>query len=225
MLLALGDSFSYGAELSDMPSTTAGMFGNDRWCNQTYQSFPMPPSQLAWPSLLAQQLGTTVANHSLIGDSNDRIYRKAMIESCRLPHSLVVCGWTALARFDISYQGQDCPVSYGNSKFSWVRDFVTYHYNHELMLERHLSHLISLQNHFKLTQQPYVFFNHVRDYDFGKYQFMLDQLDTSCYINFGSSVVEDYQGWPHGAHGHALEAVHQDLAHKLYNFVQHKYFN
>ena len=128
-ILAVGDSFTFGAELSDLPSPVAGFFGNDYYDYDTNQVRPMAPSNLAWPALLAQRLGQDLDNHSVIGGSNSRIFRRAVLDHSAKPYSLIICAWTQLPRIDVAYENKECPVAANNPKWPWIKNYFADHYS------------------------------------------------------------------------------------------------
>jgi hypothetical protein len=126
-ILVLGDSTTFGAELSDLPVKHFGYYGND-YHDGTEVKFS-PPSNLAWPAILADRLDCTVSNQSIIGGSNDRIFRLA-IEQSLLDHwDLVICAWTSVDRFDLTDGTRDLAISVkSNWGVEWVKQFVTTHW-------------------------------------------------------------------------------------------------
>ena len=81
-LLTVGDSFTYGAELS---GPLAG---------------PIEPHVNAWPNLLAQKLGYKLTNLARPGSGNARMVRHAVAESDN--YDIIVIGWSHFARIEMA---------------------------------------------------------------------------------------------------------------------------
>lgn len=221
-ILVVGDSVSFGAELSDQPPDFTLRPNRQEWFDQrTNQIKPLRPSQLAWPALLGQRLAQDVVNLSLIGGSNDRIFRVAMTESMNHTYDLVICAWTALARFDFYYQDRELPFA-ANSPWviddhPWLKTFLTDHYNETQMLERWTAQLVALESYFKLKGQQYLFLNSMNQW------FEIDQpahldrynknIDTNYYIQ--QDMYGMTQQYPHGPGGHPLEQAHEFIADRV----------
>ena len=211
-ILTLGDSFTFGAELSDLPVQHVGIFGNDYTDPVTGQHLTIEPSGLAWPALVAERLGTGVDNHAIIGGSNGRIFRRAISDSSRKSYSLVVCAWTQLSRMDIAYQGREFPASAGNPVWPWIKNYFADHYDEAIEQQRLLTQILALQSYFKQRNQPYVFIKSMLiNFDAG-FAYLHDQIDQTHCIAWDSSMRALAQHCPQGPLGHFLEAGHQAVA-------------
>jgi hypothetical protein len=163
-ILAIGDSNSFGFELPDLPQTELIQLNGVEYFDEVQKRFfKMAPSQLSWPAVLGDLRNQPVVNKSLIGGSNDRIFRIAMTESITNKYELIICAWTEIARFDFAYKDQDLPLTVNSThihnQMPWLEKFVKYHYYDLQSLERWVINVIALQNHFKTTQQKFLFFN------------------------------------------------------------------
>ena len=218
-ILALGDSTTFGAELSDLPARRFGLYGNDYRDNNGETKYAAP-SQLAWPSLLAQKLNAEVINLSLIGGSNDRIFRLA-IEHTVLEHwDLVICAWTSVDRFDITDGKKDLALSVCcDWGFSWIKDFVATHYNRSRADVNFVTKLITLQSYFAQRQQPYLFAKSLHINFDGPAKSLQKNLDLDCCVDWD----RDFYSWacndPRGSDGHLLEQGHHTVANTIYNHV------
>lgn len=221
-ILVVGDSLSYGAELPDLPSAHAGIFGNDFWDPTALQAHEHPPSSLAWPQLLATRLAHPVHNLSLIGGSNSRIHRVTMSAVAQHSYDLVICAWTQLTRIDVTYQGRECPVAANNPKWPWVKNYFADHYSTEQELERQLALVLSLQSFLQAQAVPYVFVDAIRWlHGRNRHDHMLKLVDLEPYAFWGTSLMDMSAdaGVPHGWGGHFLEAGHELVAEHLFDFV------
>ena len=227
-ILVIGDSFSFGLELPDLPNVHLSWQGNSYWDYDTDKFISVAPSQLAWPSLLGKQLGIPVENLSLPGSSNDRIFRKAMLYSMLKKYSLVICAWTSVDRFDFTWKGEELQLSASNHMpmLPWFKEFVTDHYDPIVAFQRWFSLMIALQAFFKSTNQPYLFVNAVHplipfesltvDH---KSLLINHQIDHDNYIDWEHSFFDWCQGLPFGPRGHFLEEGHRLVASRICDFI------
>jgi lysophospholipase L1-like esterase len=213
-ILAVGDSFTFGAELPGIP-TDLGIFGND------YNNQQITPSPLAWPQLLGNKLQQSVINLGLVGSSNSRIFRRAIQACSNNTYDLVVCAWTSLERIDITYQGKECVTGAGNPVWPWIKTYYLDHYTPEHATETWLAQVLGLQSYFKQRQQQYIFVNSIRPAISQKYSQLIDQIDQTYYLNWNSSFQSWTCGLPRGNGGHFLEEGHQIVAQNLFEFYQH----
>lgn len=213
-ILAVGDSFTFGAELPGIPPDL-GIFGND------YNKQIIDPSPLAWPQLLGNKLQQPVTNLGLVGSSNSRIFRRSIQACSTNTYDLVVCAWTSLERMDITYQGKECATSAGNPVWPWVKAYYLDHYTVDHATETWLAQLLGLQSYFKQRQQQYIFVNAINPFISQKYGHLVDQIDQTYYLNWNSSFQSRTHGLPQGPRGHFLEEGHQVVAQQLFEFYQH----
>jgi len=208
-ILVIGDSFSFGSELPDVPEHL-GIYGN----NNTDGGI-VNPSQYAWPSLLANHLNTSVTNLSIAGGSNDRIFRLAITESVSKKYDLVICAWSSIDRFDFSYHGKDLPLTAGvdvSLYFPWFKQYLADHYDSFKSQQRWLAQLLSLQAFFKNQQQPYYFVKSCKIIDNRSLGYLSKEIDIDHCIRWESDMMSWCTGLPQGKHGHFLEQGHRLVA-------------
>jgi lysophospholipase L1-like esterase len=215
-ILALGDSFTFGAELSDLPTGPVGIFGNDYYDRETDRAVRLEPSRLAWPALLAQQLGADLDNRAIVGGSNSRIFRRAISQTAQNQYSLVVCAWTQLARLDISWQDRECPVTAANPVWPWVKNYFADHYTELQEQERLLTQMIALQSYFKQRNQPYLYIKAIKCQFAPELDYLHNLLDQSNCVAWSSSMIEMTRHLPIGPDGHFLESGHELVADTIY---------
>lgn len=210
-ILAVGCSFTYGAELPDVPVDT--LYHN------------IPPSQYAYPALLGKMYNAEVVNLGKPGGSNSRIFRLALDESLKNKYDLIICGWSDLARVDLQHNGVDLPTTvyskWAFEKFPWVESYYKHHYNDNHALQTWLTQLIALQNHFKHNNQKYLFLSMQRPIFIDKqviekYNHLIRLIDTEHYLGWPMFGMTDWMGdCPKGISGHPLELGHQRIAEKI----------
>lgn len=218
-ILVLGDSNTFGAELSDLPTKHFGPYGND-YVDPEGQTRICPPSQHAWPTLLAQRLGCEVSNQSLIGGSNDRIFRLAMEQTLLDQWDLVICAWTAVDRFDFATGKRDLALSVKcHFSFDWIKQFVALHYTSERADTNFVTKLIALQSYFAYKKQPYLFVKSCAIDLHPSVKALEDKIDLTYCIDWD----RDFHNWtkldPRGSDGHFLEQGHRTVADKMYQYV------
>jgi len=216
-ILVVGDSLSFGCELPDVPEYL-GLYGND----DTHSQQQLPPSQYAWPSLIGKRLNVNVDNLSIAGGSNDRIFRLAVTESAKQSYQCVICAWTAVDRFDFSYQGQDLPLTAGvdvSLKFPWFKSYLANHYDELKSQQRWLSQLLCLQALFKQQQQPYVFIKSCHVTVDKSLQYLWDKIDTDHCIDWKNNMLTWCSDLPRGPNGHFLEQGHELVANYVIKHI------
>ena len=212
-ILAVGDSFTYGSELPDIPTT------GKVWVNRP------PASLFAYPAVLATQLGAKVTNLSMPDGSNSRIFRAVLNESIKNTYDLIICGWTEISRLDLQLHGVDFPAN--NSPFTtnnipWMKDYYKSHYNDDHAYATWLPQIIALQNHFKLHNQRYLFLNMqgIDSID-AKFNHLLKEIDTKYYPGWHQQGMTDWMGdCPKGPGGHPLELGHQRIAEHVKKHIR-----
>jgi hypothetical protein len=219
-ILVLGDSTSFGAELSDMPVDEFIYTGNEYYCSTDGTHKIVTPSQLAWPAVLGQHLGEPVENLSLVGGSNERIYRLAVDCVSKNTYSLVVCAWTTLGRFDLQYQGRDIGITAQcYFEFDWVKNYVADHYDLGLDFNKWAIQAITLQAYLKQRQQPYLYIKAAR-LDYIPPNYLADQIDQSNCVRWDSNMYELTDDLPRGPRHHMLEQSHSRVAHIIAEHVK-----
>jgi hypothetical protein len=215
-ILALGCSFTYGAELADETLTS--------------------PSQLAWPSLLANKLSANVTNLGRNGGSNSRIYRLAVENTLKHDYDLVICAWTDIMRLDITYQGEEMPVTINSSwidkDFSYLKTFIVNHHDERHILQTWMTQVLTLQEFFKRKNQKYLFLNmpgtfYKHHLEIQQLEYFIDSIDSKYFMGWdeGRGMV-DWQGdCPLGPAGHPLEIGHQRIANKIYEHISNLGWN
>ena len=223
-ILVLGDSLSFGAELPDLPGDSSSFYGNARWDENLLKLIDINPSVYSWPTLLGKMLGHNVVNLSLIGGSNSRIFRRAIIETSANEYDLVICAWTSLGRFDLTLNGRDYCLSLGSSAESetnqWFKEFIVKHYDAGHDIERTMSEILALQSYFKQKKQKYLFVNAIRTIAGSEYKLLIDQIDHDHFITWHESFCMWCKGLPFGPSGHFLEQGHELVAQRMFDYIK-----
>ena len=206
-LLTVGDSFTYGDELSDR-----------------YQ---------AWPYQLADQLGYEVHNMGLSGASNASILRRTLEELAVNPYDLVIVGWTSPGRIewkdDIGIAYNMWPGYPGAVDFfaeqPWRLDLLSYisqHHNSAYLYQQYLIQVIALQSYCLSNNIDYRMIDvRYNDYYRGvgaeQHEHLAAKINADNFIGWGQfGMIEITAGCPHGPGKHPLEKGHNTIANKIY---------
>lgn len=209
-LLTVGDSFTYGDELTDH-----------------YQ---------AWPYQLADLAGYEVHNMGQSGSSNASILRRTLEELAENHYDLVIIGWTSPGRIewkdDIGIAYNIWPGYPSDTKFftdhPWRVDFLNFisqHHNSAWLYQQYLIQVISLQSYFKVHNINYCMIN-VRQNDYyravGKesHEQLAKQVDVDKFIGWEQfGMVELTANLPKGAGNHPLEKGHERIANEIHSRI------
>ena len=200
MILTVGDSFTYGAELEDQTS--------------------------AWPYLI----GRTVKNQGKGGSSNDRIFRVTVEETATTKFDFVIVEWSfpnrkEVFQIDDRQPGPIC-INHSFSSMPWVGDYFKYSYDRDFAFRQWFTQMIALQGYLKSIDQKYLFCNVAGlQGDFGKYYeqfgYLFDRIDKKFYVGWPlEGMLEWAKGTPCGQGGHFLEQGHQRVAEKINEHIR-----
>ena len=210
MILTIGDSFTFGEELS----------------NRLDQ---------AWPYLLGRDLNLPVTNLAQGGASNDYIFRTSIEHTVENKYQLVIVQWSDPSRMEVWYKNGPISVTAHSNwrnivELSWMQDYYKYSYNDLFRYRTWYSHVIALQEYFKNKQQRYLFCNlaGLQGYygdDDGYYndlKHLWDNVNEEYYVGWPIDGFLEFQGdCPKGPGGHPLELGHQRIADKIYEHIRY----
>lgn len=215
-ILAIGDSFTYGDELPDVPEPNTEQ---RKW-------YRLPPSsQYSYPSLVAKQLNAQIDNLSIPGGSNSRIFRKCIDSILLQNYDLVICGWTEISRLDIQLDGIDFPAgptSIIAHKVPWLKEYYAIQYNDDHAWNTWLSQVVALQSFLQNRGQRYIFlsmqgFPSIPD----KFNHLVNAVDSRHYLGWYQHGMTEWMGdCPKGTRHHPLELGHKRIADKVYEHIR-----
>lgn len=206
-LLTLGDSFTYGEELSDLTE--------------------------AWPYVLGRRIGYEVTNLGEPASSNDKIVRKLLeylIENYNNT-DLVIIGWSLLGRQELADElgyydiWPGASRYYGDHRNQVVKYISTYH-SRQAYFRKYLQQIILVQDFLKYRNIRYVMLDVLaNDYYRKQHQFAWDnyanQIDQTNYIDFNNTGMCEWTSHtPKGSQGHFLEQGHQIVADRIYEHIR-----
>lgn len=212
-VVAAGDSFTYGEELSDLNN--------------------------AWPFLVGNKIGGKVTNLAEPAGSNDKVVRKVIDHIINNPGqvNLVMIGWTSPGRMEFADEHgyYDLWPGYSGNLFArdsahWRNDIGKYiniyHDRHALYL-KYLQHIILMQGFLKSQNIRYIMMDVLaRDYYKAmhnrSYNNYYNQIDKQNYIEFNKNgMLEWTYGCAQGPNGHFLDEGHGIVANKVYEHIRH----
>jgi lysophospholipase L1-like esterase len=207
-ILAIGDSYTYGSELSDLNK--------------------------AWPVLVANQLGCEVDNKGKPAGSNYRIVRK-LLESNITNYDIVLIGWSGFDRIEFC---DDCGVWDlwpGGKRTDYKKefpvrstliDYITRNHNDDYLYQQYLMQIILTQTYLKHHNKKYVmmdaFINAEQPMRFAEQnQHLFNEVDSTKFIGWPDTTMMDWaKDTPHGPGLHFLDEGHQIVANRVYNCLQ-----
>jgi lysophospholipase L1-like esterase len=200
MILTAGDSFTYGDELTDRVNS-------------------------AWPYRLANMLSSAVLNLGESGASNDTIVRLILEQTCQHRFELVVVAWTNPERFEAWSELCQRPISIMHNSqagLPWTDDYYRYSYNSEYSYQLWFHQVLLLQQYLNSINQPYLFVNVAGLYDqHTKNSVIARHIDHIRYPGWPTQgILEWTQDLARGPDGHPLEAGHQRIADKIYEYIR-----
>ena len=205
-LLTVGDSFTYGDELTDR-----------------YQ---------AWPYRLADKLGYEVYNMGQSGCSNTSILRRALEELAINHYDLVIIGWTSPGRIewkdDIGIAYDIWPGYPHTTKFfkdhPWRVDFLNFisqHHNSDYLYQQYLIQTILLQSFCQVNSIDYrmldvQWHNYYRKVGSEMHDKLEEKIDTTKFIGWQKfGMRELVADLPNGPQNHPLEQGHERIANEI----------
>ena len=207
-LLAVGDSFTYGEELSDINNS--------------------------WPFLLGNKLGYEIINLAKPGSGNTRMVRHAVEQINN--YDLIIIAWSHFARTELADKNgfydiwPGCRTLPHKEFSSWRSDVINYyskHHNDQYLYNQYLINIILLQQYLKNNNKKYLMLD-----AFGNHQNvgrrsndnkdLIKQIDKNSFLGWpDQSMMEWTNGTPQGLNGHFLEQGHKQVADKIYEHIRH----
>ena len=207
MIYCIGDSFTYGEELTNR--------------------------EQAWPAVLGKKLNQPVTNWGKPATGNYRIVKRAM-DAVFAGASMIVIGWSDPARQEFAddvgitdlWAGRDfrrmqtCNDHRINLiKYMTAYDVPRYYY------VKWIRQIILIQAFCQVNSVPCMMFSACNAEDWNRnYMFdhanLIDRVDSSTYVGWPLSGSTEWTfGTPHGPGGHPLEQGHEIIAEKIYEHI------
>ena len=202
-LLAVGDSFTYGEELSDLNN--------------------------AWPFLLGNKLGYTVDNLAKPGSGNTRMIRHAVEQINN--YDLIIIAWSHFARTELADEHgfydlwPGCSALPHKESSPWrseVIDYYSKHHNDQYLYNQYLINITLIQQYLKFNNKKYIMLDTFGNNNYRKNDVISNQIDSTYYVGWpNESMMEWTYNTPQGPRGHFLEHGHEQVADKIYEYIRH----
>ena len=211
MIHAIGDSFTYGDELSSQ--------------------------DLAWPALLSSKINLPIINKGRPATGNTRMVKRA-IDAVIDGSEMIIIGWSDCHRqefaddmgtYDIwagrnyrAFQLEDPTHRINLIKYMTAYDTPEYYY------ANYLRQIILVQSLCKGYNVQCVMFvacgsNNSHKQYHKKFEKLVNAIDQSMFVdNMFTSVAEWTYKAPRGPNGHPLEQGHEIMANKIYEHIRNK---
>lgn len=209
-LLTVGDSFTFGEELSDITNN-------------------LTPSKFAWPFLLGKRLGYDVTNLAKPGSGNTRMVRHCIEQVNN--YDLVIIAWSHFARTELADENgfydlwPGCSHLPHNQYSGWRAEIIKYytkHHNDQYLYNQYLVNIILLQNYLKSQNKKYLMLDTFNNNNYRKDNEINKQIDSTYYIDWPNQTMMEWtHGCPKGPCGHFLEQGHERVADKIYEYIRH----
>jgi len=202
MILTVGDSFTYGEELT----------------NRTLD---------AWPYVLSRLLSNEVLNLGKGAGSNQYIVRTVIEETAKQKFDLVIIGWSDTSRIETWTNGMPICINHnGRRGIPWVPAYYKYSYDEKFSFRTWFTQVLVLQQYLISINQPYLFVNvaglqgHFELYK-DDFLFLWDKYKVENYVGWPINGMLEFQGdCPKGPGGHPLELGHQRIAEKINEHIR-----
>ena len=200
-LLTVGDSFTYGEELSDITKS--------------------------WPNILSKINGHELTNLAEPGSGNTSVVRNCIQHVDQ--YDMVIIAWSHFARIEFAdeygiydtWPGHRGLLFNDNLEFrKKILSYITNYHNDNYLYNQYLINIILLQNYLKSNNKKYIMLN-----SFGRNKIdnnLIDQIDKELFLGWpNQSMMEWTYGCAKGPGGHFLEDGHIKVAEKINEHIRH----
>ena len=206
-LLAVGDSFTRGDELTDLTQS--------------------------WPNLIAQQLDCELINLGIGGAGNTKILRNAVenIADC----DIVIAAWSHFDRIELADEEGVYELWPGRTNipfvksFPWrqtVADYNARYHSDTYLYKQYLTNILLFQSlaiaHNKKYLMLDAFGNHQSQFrNAPEFTHLIKQIDIQHFVGWpNESMMEWADNAEKGPRGHFLELGHKRVADKIYEHIR-----
>lgn len=207
-ILTVGDSFTYGDELTDIKQ--------------------------AWPHVLQNKLSCELTNLGKPSTGNTSMVRNVVEHIA--DYDLVIIAWSHYARIEFAdehgiydtWPGHSGVMFNGQLSYrSTLLNYINKHHDDNYLYRQYLINTLLIQNFIQQQNKKYLmldsFGNNFNDFKHDKQiSQLLTQVDDRYYIGWLKDNMTDWTYTsPRGLGGHPLEAGHQIVADKIYEYIRH----
>jgi hypothetical protein len=200
-LLTVGDSFTYGEELSDVSNS--------------------------WPNVLSEMNGYELTNLAKSGTGNTSIVRNCIQHMDQ--YDIVIIAWSHFARIEFAdeygiydtWPGHRGIIFNGNLEFrKKILTYITDYYDDNYLYNQYLINIILLQNYLKSNNKKYIMLD-----SFSKNKIdndLIKQIDKELFLGWPNETMMEWTyGCAQGPGGHFLEDGHRKVAEKINEHIRH----
>lgn len=202
-LLTVGDSFTYGDELSD--------------CS------------LAWPTIVADKIGYELTNLAIPSGGNTQIVRKVVQNFQQ--YDLIIIAWSHFARMEFAdnlgvydtWPGHTGVLFTGLLEYrTTLIEYFKRRYNDSYLYNQYLINIILLQNLLKHQNKNYLMLDAFDNNNHRKLAGPIEkQIDTTYFLGWPHETMMEWTtGCTRGPYGHFLEQGHQIVADKINEHIR-----
>jgi len=209
MIYCIGDSFTYGDELTD-------------------------PTQSAWPVLLGQLLDRPMINLGRSGSGTNRVVKRSMDCVYANDAELIVVAWPNFARIEFcdpygifdAWPGQNTD-HLALQERKTITKILTINHTNQMDVWSYrawLRNIILLQNFFQANNQKYIMCqtaSYNTEFPATNNQDLISHIDTKYYLDWQKAGICNWcEGVPIGPNHHPLEQGHEIIANKIYEYIR-----
>jgi hypothetical protein len=211
-LLAIGDSFTYGEELTDRSA--------------------------AWPNILGKNLGYEVTNLGKPAAGNTYMVRSVLEHADN--YDLIIIAWSHFARIEVADEHgiydvwPGCNLHQFQNEIEYrskLAEYFSRHYNDQYLYNQYLLNNVVVQSYLKLKGKRYILLNafgeppkltyHTANQEYIN-QAIISQIDKKYFLGGPYDTMMQWTyGCPQGTRGHFLEQGHQRVADKINEHIRH----
>jgi hypothetical protein len=205
-VLTVGDSFTYGEELTDVKQ--------------------------AWPYVLQTKLSCELTNLGQPGVGNTSMVRTVVEHTA--DYDLIIVAWSHFARIEFADEHGIFDTWPGNRGVTFTNDliyradllkYITAHHNDEYLYKQYLTNILLLQSYVQQQGKKLLmldaFGNNILLRWSPSLKNIRDQINPFNFLGWtGKTMSEWTYGTPIGARGHFLEEGHAIVADKIYEHIR-----
>jgi hypothetical protein len=213
-VLTVGDSFTYGDELTDVTQ--------------------------AWPYVLQTKLSCELTNLGKSGVGNTSMVRTVIEHAA--DYDLIIVAWSHFARIEFADEHGIFDTWPGHHGVTFTKDlayriellkYITLHYSDEYLYKQYLTNIVLLQSYAQQSDKKLLMLdaygNNVMMRFSTDFRNISNQVEPTQFMGwqgttidncFGLTMMEWTHGTPNGPGGHFLEEGHAIVADKIYEHIR-----
>ena len=205
-VLTVGDSFTYGDELTDVKQ--------------------------AWPYVLQTKLSCELTNLGQPGVGNTSMVRTVIEQTA--DYDLIIVAWSHFARIEFAdehgifdtWPGHRGVLFTGNVEYrTKLLSYITHHYSDEYLYKQYLLNMILLQSYVQQRGKKLLMLdaygNNILLRWSADYKDIRDQITTHYFLGWPRQTMSEWTySTAHGPNGHFLEEGHAIVADKIYEHIR-----